>query len=394
MMNYVCGCSGEGYLGADSLAKQKTLAWLPRVSAILSILGSMFIIYDTTKSQAKRKKVMNQLLCGLSIFDILGAWGYVFTTLPIPEFHEYGPIWGAKGNEATCTAQGFFIQLGTISAYMNVSLAVYYYLVIKLGYEERRLKKIRWPLFLFPILVGLAFAFAGIPFYDSLNLWCNNTASYWPDIPVAIAIGLATIIMVLVCWDVYSKEKASAKWRPGGTGGRQTLSSQVFWQSFFYLFAFYLTWPPYLALQYAWAGGSALTNYGLVLTAATLVPLQGFWNMLVYIRPRHWKKAKNALSSRRSKTAPITTQSSFLRQSWKYLGWTKRSKPSNVDVGSNEIQAEIGVGSSDKNKKESNELLESTKQHSGDNNKEDNIVNEKKGEEKEEDVEEEEKQEE
>ena len=86
MMNYVCGCSGEGYLGADSLAKQKTLAWLPRVSAILSILGSMFIIYDTTKSQAKRKKVMNQLLCGLSIFDILGAWGYVFTTLPIPEF--------------------------------------------------------------------------------------------------------------------------------------------------------------------------------------------------------------------------------------------------------------------------------------------------------------------
>ena len=96
-------------MGADTEAKQAVLAWLPRVSAILSILGSTFIIYDTVKDQKQRKslgkKVNKQLLLGLSVFDILGAWGYVFTTLPIPEDHVYGPIYGAKGNEATCTAQ-------------------------------------------------------------------------------------------------------------------------------------------------------------------------------------------------------------------------------------------------------------------------------------------------
>ena len=96
-------------MGADTKAKQATLAWLPRVSAILSILGSSFIVYDTTKSQKQRnnlsKKVNKQLLLLLSGFDILGAWGYVFTTLPIPEDHEYGPIYGTKGNEATCTAR-------------------------------------------------------------------------------------------------------------------------------------------------------------------------------------------------------------------------------------------------------------------------------------------------
>ena len=96
---------------------------------------------------------------------------------------------------------------------------------------------------------------------------------------MAIAIGVATIIMALVCWDVYTKEKASAKWRGGASavnrsaaateqndesknrccsilprmcrkdasrkgttaGDGQSLSSQVFWQSFFYLMAFYLT---------------------------------------------------------------------------------------------------------------------------------------------------------
>jgi len=126
-------------------------------------------------------------------------------------------------------------------------------------------------------------------------LWCNNTASWWPDIPVVIAILSATIIMAIVCWDVYWKEKASARWRGGGAAGgeraRNRLSSQVFWQSFWYLMAFYLTWPAYLALQYAWASDNYFTQYGLVLTGGTMVPLQGFWNAFAYVRNRHLKRA-------------------------------------------------------------------------------------------------------
>ncbi|KAL9183978.1 hypothetical protein ACHAXT_002064 [Thalassiosira profunda] len=398
MMNYVCGCQGDGYLGANTEAKQAVLAWLPRVSAILSIIGSTFIIYDTVKNQKQRKslskKVNKQLLLGLSVFDILGAWGYVFTTLPIPEDHVYGPIYGAKGNEATCTAQclivcicaikGFFIQLGTISAYMNVSLAVYYFLVIKQGWNDSRLTKIRWALFLTPIAVGLAWAFAGIKFYDSLNLWCNNTASYWPDIPVAIAIGVATIIMALVCWDVYKKEKASAKWRggaaavnsstaateqneskrccgiipklsrkgtSGGDNGRQSLSSQIFWQSFFYLLAFYLTWPPYLALQYAWAGGRSFTNYGLILTAATMVPLQGFWNVLVYLRPRYLQKRRDK-ATRTGTTSNTSTQTKS-SGIWATLMRTKRRFSSGNNDTSNLASTDKGnLGSTDKKESE------------------------------------------
>ena len=62
--------------------------------------------------------------------------------------------------------QGFFIQMGTISAFINVSLAFYYYRVIKLGHSETRIKRQRIWLFVCPIIVGLGFAFAGIPFYD------------------------------------------------------------------------------------------------------------------------------------------------------------------------------------------------------------------------------------
>ena len=40
-MNYLCGCSGTGYAGANTPTKQVVLVWLPRVSAILSIAVSL-----------------------------------------------------------------------------------------------------------------------------------------------------------------------------------------------------------------------------------------------------------------------------------------------------------------------------------------------------------------
>lgn len=215
--------------------------------AILSFLGSLIVIRGASKTRARREKMQSQLLLGLSVFDCIGSIAYALTTLPIPEDYAFGPIYGAKGNDATCIAQGFFIQIGTISAYISVSMSVYYLLVIKYGWTETQVKKVRPYLFLVPILLGVAFAFAGIPFYAPLYLWCNNEASYWPDIPIAIAIGAATLIMGTVCLDVYTKEKATKKYHTGRTG-RQSLSNKVFWQSFFYLMAFYLTWPVYLAL--------------------------------------------------------------------------------------------------------------------------------------------------
>lgn len=57
------------------------------------------------------------------MFDIIGSAAYSFTTRPTPTD-------GSQGNNATCTAQEFFIQVRTVAAYMNVSLPLYYYLAI------------------------------------------------------------------------------------------------------------------------------------------------------------------------------------------------------------------------------------------------------------------------
>jgi hypothetical protein len=44
-LDYVCGCAGSGYAGANTHSKQAALAWMPRVSAILSIMVSTCTIY-------------------------------------------------------------------------------------------------------------------------------------------------------------------------------------------------------------------------------------------------------------------------------------------------------------------------------------------------------------
>lgn len=120
--------------------------------------GSLFIICDASKDITRRSKLVNQLLITLSVFDVIGSLAYALTTLPMPEL-DY--IYGSKGNEHTCTAQGFFIQIGTIACFLNISLSVYYMLTVTYGWSEARCKQKRVFFFVPPITVGLVFAFAG-----------------------------------------------------------------------------------------------------------------------------------------------------------------------------------------------------------------------------------------
>merc|ERR1712194_775174 len=69
-------------------------------------------------------------------------------------------------------------------------------------------------------------------------------------------------------------------------GGQNSMSSATFYQSACYLVPFYLTWLPYLALQFMWASGSGYSAYEFVVIACTLVPLQGFWNAIIFFRKR------------------------------------------------------------------------------------------------------------
>mmetsp|Transcript_17017 Transcript_17017/g.38312 ORF Transcript_17017/g.38312 Transcript_17017/m.38312 type:complete len:613 (-) Transcript_17017:953-2791(-) len=114
--SYICGCK-KGYLGATTNVKKAILAWLPRISAMVSFFCSLSIVIMIYRKRENLNISRYQILVGHSIFDMVGSVAYAFTTLPI---YEEDKVYAANGNKATCRAQGFFH-----SAWNNICIHEY-----------------------------------------------------------------------------------------------------------------------------------------------------------------------------------------------------------------------------------------------------------------------------
>lgn len=97
-----------------------------------------------------------------------------FDTAAVPTFESPGVV-GALGSEATCTAQGFFIQLGFAVPLYNCVLCMYFLLVIKYHKPERDLQKFFEPighLLSLGYPLGTAIAGAVMDLYHSNGFFC------------------------------------------------------------------------------------------------------------------------------------------------------------------------------------------------------------------------------
>ena len=102
------------YLGATTTAEKLALIWMSRAAAILSFGGASYILYTIFTSKRKLGSIYYQLLIGVAVADIWTAAAWIFATAPIDQ-EQAGHVQGAIGNEATCKAQAFFIQMGFTS---------------------------------------------------------------------------------------------------------------------------------------------------------------------------------------------------------------------------------------------------------------------------------------
>ena len=80
----------------------------------------------------------------------------------------------ASGSDTGCSAHAFFVQWTIMTPIYNASLSLYYVLVVKLGWNERKLQNIRWLFHLFPVGISLGTAIAGalLDIYGNATLWC------------------------------------------------------------------------------------------------------------------------------------------------------------------------------------------------------------------------------
>lgn len=183
--------------------------------------------------------------------------------------------------------------MGITSVYYNVVLCLYFLVVVKLGWTERKFRNVRRWVHLGVLVVGLTMSLAIIPFVTPDWRWCylNKppfSESWLPGVfffilPIGICMIAMTILMTFFVKYVRGVEGKSDKRKlSGNQPKRHSLARATFWQSFYFLAIFYTVWP----IQFvAFLVPVVDSNYWVYLLAALFGPLQGFLNaMLVFSR--------------------------------------------------------------------------------------------------------------
>lgn len=157
--------------------QKAVLAVIPKITSILSLLGSSWIMVEVLTDvselpRPKRQHPYHRLLFAMSMYDVLeSVWNFA-STWAIPRGTD-GVVW-ALGTTATCSAQGFFLTLGVAVPLYNAMLSLYYVLVINYRYSDATLRK--W---VEPTMHGVA---GGWAFFTALYAACTgllNNANLW-----------------------------------------------------------------------------------------------------------------------------------------------------------------------------------------------------------------------
>lgn len=196
--------------GADLLSDSQliAIAVIPMITATLSLIGSTCIVYiiirrkrgdslppevETSSSNGvavrrkslqsmqqpkRRMHTYHRLLLAMSVADILNsAW---LMLGPLPNIRETGILF-ASGNTATCAAAGFFFHLGFSVMYYNISLMLYYVMVIRFGIKQQVISRIEPFMHIISIGKPLVEGIIGLS-YDAFNPWAY-TGCYFAIYP-------------------------------------------------------------------------------------------------------------------------------------------------------------------------------------------------------------------
>lgn len=326
---------------AGYTAQSITLAVAPKVPALLSLCGSLYIVWSVLSSKQKRSNIYHRLMLGLSCSDILASHVYFLGTWLIPRGSSgpFGDVYWAAGTERTCNYSGFFNQVGVASPLYNASLSIYYLLHIHYGWREGSLKRIETAFHLFPVTFALGTSITALStdLYGNVfwTCWINpdppqaNTRHFqWAFLfaPVWISVSIQTVVMTSLWWKMRRQEKLIARKydlrhptdetnesetgsnlgtqgnpevdeETGTTNAAHTSqqshhnindngskhSSRIAVQGSLYVLAFYVAWFfPTVQRITELAHG---TNFFVIQALdTTLLPLQGFFNVIIYLR--------------------------------------------------------------------------------------------------------------
>ena len=327
---------------------------LSAVTGSISAISSLLIIYIILISKKSLKTVYHRIMFVLSFYDFMVSLAIAFSTLPMPKNMIYQQFEGlVLGNQASCTAQGFFFIFGAngTAAYSS-ALMLYYFASIRLKRSELRIKN-RWePVFhflsnLYAIYIGVSLLFTEAYNPTPLDSWCTAiTLPWWCPrerdeedgkchlraksgayitrgvmvVGAALIFVITIACLILVIHSVYRQEKMLGSYtKTMARAGREdsrigvlkkdfTFTKKITKEAGMYFFAFFST-NMFVILnlftgkqEYTEEGFPMpkLTRGAMPIVHLTLRPLQGFFNLCIFIYHKYdsLRRAEPEISSK------------------------------------------------------------------------------------------------
>jgi len=316
---------------------------IPIVTGALSAIGSFVILNIILQSTSKLGTTHHRIMASMSVFDIIASICMALSTLPMPSdtaFRNGRPMWG---NKTTCQIQGFLIVLGISGgAFLYSCLAWYMVCKITFRMDDYKIGRKIEP---YIMIVAIALALSGTIFFleqdlinaSSFNSFCSvapysedcNAVSSdaWYDcvsgdgrtmkayersliimtIVITIAVILIVIAMFLIIKTVCDEQK-KIKMKKNQISDTNSPRANVIFsseddstsdnhehqqnnstdlkysrvlilQALMYIMAFFITWIFTILCMVIGNGYS----FFLDMSKAVSLPLQGFWNMIIFV---------------------------------------------------------------------------------------------------------------
>jgi len=248
----------------------------------LSIIGSSTICFIMMRDY-KRKLIRpkNRLLFGLSGFDVIQSFAMVISSAAIPRDSKF---YGAIGNYATCTAQGFCMTLGLAVPLYSCSLNLCYLLSVIYSIPLDQIStNIELMLHLVSIIVPSS---AAIFFAAQGSMQPNGNicliASKEAILFTAFIISFSVLFCVLstaMIWHYLNFQIMQSL-----TMLMEIREKRV--QALLYTSAFIATYMfPFIRGFFRLFLNSTFNLHAFNILTAIFYPLQGFWNFFFFIRP-------------------------------------------------------------------------------------------------------------
>uniref|UniRef100_A0A7S3QE63 G-protein coupled receptors family 1 profile domain-containing protein n=1 Tax=Chaetoceros debilis TaxID=122233 RepID=A0A7S3QE63_9STRA len=140
---------------SDIYLLSKKIAITKFISSSVSIVASLTLIWIIKRSFLGFSTTFHRLLFGLCIADLMLSSSSLLLNVMSPSDTDY-VVWNARGNQASCDAQGFLSNCAFASGvFYNCSLALHSLAVVRYEKSEEYIRKK-----LEPLLHGLSIALA------------------------------------------------------------------------------------------------------------------------------------------------------------------------------------------------------------------------------------------